>query len=190
MEVGRRRAIISDAICAGVPPLPNPLRKRYTPPVDTNNEPEKENPKSDGTPRHTDLCNGIRPEFSELSADEDLRLAGLGNTPGPGDQLQMPARAMNFGDKTGILAGYFKVLMQANGKSLMEAYRMSNDKMTLDSIFEGLGLAAKWEARGENRVLGLFKQGYTVEEVERMLAGRETAEVSPGDQLLPATSQT
>ena len=67
---------------------------------------------------------------------------------------------------------------------------MSGDMMTLDSIFEGIGLAAKWEARGisigdargENRVLGLFKQGYTVEEVERMLASRENAEVPPGDQ--------
>jgi len=81
---------------------------------------------------------------------------------------------------------------------LMEAYEMSGDMMTLDSIFEGIGLAAKWEARGisigeargeargisktEARVLGLFKQGYTVEEVERMLAGRENAEVPPGDQ--------
>jgi len=40
------------------------------------------------------------------------------------------------------------VLMRANGKSLMEAYEMSGEMMSLDSIFEGIGLAAKWEARG------------------------------------------
>jgi len=150
----------------------------------------------------------------ELSADENLWLKGLSDTLGPGDWLKMLAGAARFDGKHGPLAAYLDVLMRANGKSLMEAYEMSGDMMTLDSIFEGIGLAARWkaegisigeargisigeargisigeargisigDARGENRVLGLFKQGYTVEEVERMLAGRENAEAPPGDQ--------
>ena len=69
---------------------------------------------------------------------------------------------------------------------------MSNDTVTMDSVLEEIGLAAKWEARGfsigeakgENKILGLFKQGYTVEEVERMLAqGRAGNAATPsGDR--------
>jgi len=126
----------------------------------------------------------------ELSADENLWLKGLSDKLGPSDWLKMLAGAARFDGKPGPLAAYLDVLMRANGKSLMEAYEMSGDMMTLDSIFEGIGLAAKWEARGisigeargENKILGLFKQEYTVEEVERMLASRENAEAPPGDQ--------
>ena len=53
------------------------------------------------------------------------------------------------------------------------AYEMSDDTLTLDQIFEEIGLTARVEAKVEAKILGLFKQGYTVEEVEKMLAQKE-----------------
>ncbi|MCL2191470.1 MAG: hypothetical protein FWB79_05735 [Treponema sp.] len=62
-------------------------------------------------------------------------------------------------------------------------------------MLEEEGLTKKWEAqieargeargkaegaaRGEAEVLGLFRQGYTVEEVERLLAGGSPMETRP-----------
>jgi hypothetical protein len=61
---------------------------------------------------------------------------------------------------------------------------MADEGLPFDRLIEEMGLAAKWEARGEARgeakgeargkrtawkeVIALMKQGYTVEDFERM----------------------
>jgi hypothetical protein len=49
---------------------------------------------------------------------------------------------------------------------------MVDEGLPFDKLVEEMGLAAKWEARGKNdawkEAIELMKQGYTVEELERM----------------------
>jgi hypothetical protein len=53
---------------------------------------------------------------------------------------------------------------------------MAGEGLPFDRLIEEMGLAAKWEAKGEARgkrtawkeVIALMKQGYTVEDFERM----------------------
>ena len=53
------------------------------------------------------------------------------------------------------MKAYLEAIILANRESFKEAYEMSEDKVGLDQIFEDIGLAAKWEARGEAKILGL-----------------------------------
>jgi len=116
-------------------------------------------------------------DSSELSAEENLWLKGLSDELEARDWRDMLAEMARLG-KSGLIGAYFDAIMRANKESFKEAYEMSDDTLALDSLLEEIGLAAKWEARGislgeargENKILGLFRQGYTVEEVERMLA--------------------
>jgi hypothetical protein len=56
---------------------------------------------------------------------------------------------------------------------------MANGEVTLEEVLEKVGLIAKWEKRGEARgeknawqkAIGLLKQGYTLEQLERMSPG-------------------
>ena len=124
----------------------------------------------------------------ELSDEENLWLKGLNNTLDRQGWRKILAGIAQMGKKSGFMGTYLDAIVRANRESLREAYEMSEDTLALDRMFEEIGLAAKWEARcearGENKILGLFRQGYTVEEVERMLAqGRAgNAEVPMGDQ--------
>jgi hypothetical protein len=67
-------------------------------------------------------------------------------------------------------------LINANLKTIQEVRAMADEGLPFDRWVEETGLAAKWEAqayaRGEKtgweKALGLMKQGYTVEELERM----------------------
>jgi hypothetical protein len=68
-------------------------------------------------------------------------------------------------------------------EALEEVYRMADKKLTLEEMLEKVGLTAEWEKRGEARgeargekntwqkVIGLLKQGYTVDQLERMSPG-------------------
>jgi len=91
-----------------------------------------------------------------------------------------------LGKKPGLMRAYLNAVTRANRESLREVYEMGEDALAFDRMLEEIGLTAKWETRGisigENKVLGLFRQGYTVEEVERMLAGRENGEHPLGGQ--------
>jgi hypothetical protein len=64
---------------------------------------------------------------------------------------------------------------------------MANGEVTLEDVLEEVGLIAKWEKRGEARgvvigeasgkktgweeAIGLLKQGYTLDQLERMGPG-------------------
>ena len=147
-------------------------------------------------------------DSKELPAAENLWLRSLSNKLDAKGWLDMLAGMVRLGSKTSHMGAYIDAIVRANKESLREAYEMSNDTVTMDSVLEEIGLAAKWEARGfslgeargisigeargevrgeargENKILGLFKQGYTVEEVESMLAQSRAgnAAVPPGNR--------
>ena len=118
----------------------------------------------------------------ELPEDENLWLKSLNNTLDARGWRRMLSEMARLGKKPGLMRAYLNAITRANRESLREVYEMGEDALAFDRMLEEIGLTAKWEARGENKVLGLFRQGYTVEEVERMLAGRENGEHPPGGQ--------
>jgi hypothetical protein len=71
---------------------------------------------------------------------------------------------------------YLDILTQANPKGFEEAQNMAKYKSVRDALVK-LGIAkefvaqgvAQGEARGENTVLSLMRQGYTADEIEAML---------------------
>ena len=113
----------------------------------------------------------------ELPAEENHWLKGLSATLDANGWRNMLAEISRLG-KSGLIGAYLDAIVRANRESFREAYEMSEDTLALERMIEEIGLAAKWEARGisigeakgENKILGLFRQGYTVDEVERMLA--------------------
>ncbi|MCL2191471.1 MAG: hypothetical protein FWB79_05740 [Treponema sp.] len=122
----------------------------------------------------------------KLGEDENLWLRGLDNRLDAGNWRRVTTEISRLG-KPRRVGAYLDAVMRANKKKLREAFNMSDALMRM---LEEEGLTKKWEAqieaRGEARgkaegkaegearakaeVLGLFRQGYTVEEVERLLA--------------------
>jgi hypothetical protein len=47
------------------------------------------------------------------------------------------------------------VLLEANAKTVEEYYRMNKDRVTLNQVFERLGLTKEWETRGESRGIAI-----------------------------------
>ena len=84
----------------------------------------------------------------ELPAAENLWLRGLSNKLDAKGWLDMLAGIARLGGRTGHMGAYIDAIMRANKESLREAYEMSNDTVTMDSVLEEIGLAVKWEARG------------------------------------------
>ena len=109
----------------------------------------------------------------KLSDGENLWLKGLDNTLDAQGWLRVTSEILRQG-KPSRMGAYFEAIMRANMESFREAYEMNDNTLALDRMFEEIGLTARWEAkgeaRGETKILGLFRQGYTVEEVEKMLA--------------------
>jgi hypothetical protein len=78
-------------------------------------------------------------------------------------------------------------LLSANDKTIEEVLAMAKGQKTLEEVLEKAGLTAKWEQRGEARgeakgkaigeknawqkAIELLRQGYTVEQLERMKPG-------------------
>jgi hypothetical protein len=81
------------------------------------------------------------------------------------------------------LAAYLYALINANRMIIGEVLKMADGVLPIDELMEELGLAAKWEKRGEVRgealgeknawqkAIELLKQGYTVEQLEQMTPG-------------------
>jgi hypothetical protein len=85
------------------------------------------------------------------------------------------------------LAAYLYALINANRKIIREVIEMADGTLPIDELMEEIGLAAKWEKRGEargeargevrgeknawQRAIELLKQGYTVEQLEQMTPG-------------------
>jgi hypothetical protein len=119
-----------------------------------------------------------------LSADGNLWLRSLG------DDLSI--REFDLIDKElrknptdDSISAYVHVLLEANAKTVEEYYRMNKDRVTLNQVFERLGLTKEWETRGiaigesrgiaigENRGLAIGKsEGIAIGEA-RAAAERE-----------------
>ena len=54
-------------------------------------------------------------------------------------------------DKTEYVKAYLYAIILANAQSIEEAMLMRKNAVTLDEVMERTGLAARWEARGEER---------------------------------------
>jgi hypothetical protein len=110
-------------------------------------------------------------ESKKLSPDENLWLKGLNrelNTETAGSILEL-SRKKNGPE----IAAYLYAVLLANAKTIQEVLKMDKtEEITLDEVLEEAGLTKKWEARGEKtaweKFVMLMKQGYTVDELERM----------------------
>jgi hypothetical protein len=114
-------------------------------------------------------------ESKKLPFEENLWLKGLTKDL----NAQAARRILEESRKKGPgaeLAAYLHALINANQKAIQEVLAMAEEGLPFDKLIEEMGLAAKWEARGKKDAwedawkgaIELLKQGYTVEELERM----------------------
>jgi hypothetical protein len=122
-------------------------------------------------------------ESKKLPIEENLWLKGLAkdlNAAAAGTILEESWRR----GKGAEVGAYLYALINANLKAIQEVIAMAGDELAFDKWVEETGLAAKWraqgiaigeaqgEARGEKtgweKALEFLRQGYTVEELERM----------------------
>jgi hypothetical protein len=136
-------------------------------------------------------------ESKRLPLSENLWLKGLSNdlnAAAAGTILEESRKRKREAE----LGAYIYALLSANAETIEEVYRMAERKLTLNEVLEKIGLTAEWERRGEAKgvtigeargeargkktgweeAIGLLKQGYTLEQLERM---------SPGDTPGPAS---
>jgi hypothetical protein len=124
-------------------------------------------------------------ESGKLPLEENLWLKGLNR----GLNAETASVILKEGqkkDKDPDTAAYMYAVLLANAGILEEALKMDKTgETTLDEVLERMGLTAKWEdrgrakweaigeARGEKtaweKFVSLMKQGYTVDELERMV---------------------
>ena len=86
----------------------------------------------------------------KLSANENLWLKGLSNKLEPSAVLKISAAAKKHGI-TALIRAYLNAIAHANFQAIEEAISMSTAAQSLDEVFERTGLAARWEARAEER---------------------------------------
>jgi hypothetical protein len=118
-------------------------------------------------------------ESKKLPVEENLWLKGLTkdlNTKAARNILE-ESRKKGTGAE---LEAYLYALINANRKVIQEVLTMADKGLPFDRLIEEMGLAAKWRAEGEARgeargtktawkeAIALMKQGYTVEDFERM----------------------
>jgi hypothetical protein len=114
-------------------------------------------------------------ESKKLPLEENLWLKGLAkdlNAVVAGTILRESWKR----GKGAELGAYIYALIQGNPRTLREVVAMSETEIPFDELMEEIGLAAKWEARGEaigkkngwEKAITLLKQGYTVEQLEQM----------------------
>jgi hypothetical protein len=117
-------------------------------------------------------------ESKRLPFEENLWLKGLSN-----DLNAVAAETIleesRKGEHAAELGAYLHAILSANVKIIREVLEMANGELTLEDVLEEAGLIAKWEKRGEaigektgwEKAIGLLKQGYTVDQLERMSPG-------------------
>jgi hypothetical protein len=115
-------------------------------------------------------------ESGKLPLGENLWLKGLNR----GLNAETASVILREGEKRNKdpdAAAYLYAVLMANAEILEEAVKMGKtEKATFDEVLERMGLTAKWEDRGRaigektawEKVVSLMKQGYTVDELERM----------------------
>jgi hypothetical protein len=118
-------------------------------------------------------------EGKKLPFEENLWLKGLAKDLNPAMAGSILEESRKKGTGT-ELGAYLYALINANLKAIQEALTMAEEGLPFDKWVEETGLAAKWEAQGMaigetlgektgwEKALKLLKQGYTVEELERM----------------------
>lgn len=107
-------------------------------------------------------------DSKKLSAEENLWLKGLSKNLNPSDYLRVNAEIYRRGNTARVHA-YLYAITQANVSAIEEAILMSNDKLTLDQVFERTGLAAIWEARGEARAEARAKENAVLDIAQNMV---------------------
>ena len=87
--------------------------------------------------------------------------------------------------KAARIGAYLDAIIRANAKSFKEAMKMGDTAITFDQIMEDVGLAAKWEARGEAKAeenkakeiaKNLLGNGFSLEQTAQ-LCGLDIADV-------------
>jgi hypothetical protein len=114
-------------------------------------------------------------ESGKLGTRENLWLRNLK----PGLNTDVLSAILDESDKRAGAGreAYLDAVFRANLKTPEEVEEiMKKKRQTFEDLLEEVGLAAKWEARGEangektawEKAITLLKQGYTVEQLERM----------------------
>jgi hypothetical protein len=121
-------------------------------------------------------------ESKKLPLGENLWLKGLSNdlnAAAAGTILEASRKR----ERDAELGAYLYALLRANAKTIREVLKMANGEVTLEEVLEEAGLTAKWEKRGEaigeakgekngwEKAIELFKEEYTVDQLERMSPG-------------------
>ena len=86
----------------------------------------------------------------QLSADLNFWLKGLSNKLDPLSIIQISDEVIKL-NKNSRVKAYVDVLARANFRAIEEAKNMSSPAKSLDEVLVRTGLAAQWEARGEER---------------------------------------
>jgi hypothetical protein len=118
-------------------------------------------------------------ECQKLALKENLWLKGL-NTHLQTAEATIILEESRKRSKEAQLGAYLHALLSANQETIEEVAKMAKERKTLEEVLERTGLTAEWERRGEARgkaigektawqkAIELLKQGYTVEQLERM----------------------
>jgi hypothetical protein len=121
-------------------------------------------------------------ESKKLPFEENLWLKGLSNdlNAEAAGSILKESRKRN---REAELGAYIYAILSANKETIREVVKMADGALPFDELMEELGLTAEWEKRGEARgeakgeknawqkAIGLLKQGYTLEQLERMSPG-------------------
>jgi hypothetical protein len=120
-------------------------------------------------------------ESKKLPLEENLWLKGLSKDL----NAEVAGTILEESRKRDVeLGAYLYAILSANKETIREVLKMVEGALPFDELMEELGVTAKWEKRGEARgvvigetkgkrtgweeAIGLLKQGYTLEQLERM----------------------
>jgi len=100
-----------------------------------------------------------------LSAEENQWLRSLSDRLN-GDELSRVYIEISRIGKTANMEAYFDAVMRANAETLKELIKMSGVPITLEQVFEEVGLIAKWEELKALKIAkNLIEQGYPFEAI-------------------------
>jgi hypothetical protein len=82
--------------------------------------------------------------------------------------------------KRASMGAFLDVVLRANPQTIQEVLAMTEGALTIEDVLWEAGYIPRWEENGREKgreegqknILDLLKQGYTVEQIEKMLASR------------------
>ena len=115
-----------------------------------------------------------------LSAEENIWLRDLDNKL-EANEIRQVTKEIAKQTKNARVKAYLDVITKANKENLLEALKMSDTALTLDKVFEEVGLVAKWEARGQEKkaaeiAKNMLMNSFSVEETAK-LSGLDISKV-------------